>query len=176
MRFHPHSVLLSLPLLLASLMPTAAHAILPGDLYFGYSHLPANSFYPNSPGLNGWEAVGQLKFMPFLGVEAEVGRYGYGTTASVPRITMVLAGPRVTVGTKRLHLFVRGLVGGEHAANSGAATPISGGALAVDFGGGADIRFATFLSWRASIDYLVAPTQTGSGTHDRIGTGLVFHF
>ena len=177
MRIHPRSLLLSFPLLLLLLLPTSARAILPGgDVYFGYSHLAANSFYPNSPGLNGWEATGHLKLMPFLGIEADVARYGYGTAATIARTTTVLAGPRVTLGTGGLHVFARGLVGGEHSANSGGPIPISGGALAIDLGGGVDIRFAPFFSWRATIDYLDAPTQTGSGAHDRIGTGLVFRF
>jgi len=50
-------------------------------------------------------------------------------------------------------------------------------AIAVDFDGGADVRFAPFLAWRLAEDDLNAPTSTPSqGSHDRFTTGLVLQF
>ena len=148
-----------------------------GDLFFGYSHLGNDAFYPNAGGLEGWEAAANFNWTPLLGSEADVSHYGLGATTAVPRTTAVLLGPRVTVGFAGIHLFVHGLVGVEHSANSSAAAPVSGGALAVALGGGVDVRIAPYFAWRVAGDYLDAPTQSpGSGSHDRISTGLVFRF
>jgi hypothetical protein len=64
-----------------------------------------------------------------------------------------------------------------HSANSGSPAPISGRAMAIDFGGGVDVHFAPFLAWRLAEDYRNAPASTpSSGSHDRFTTGLVFRF
>lgn len=170
--------LLSLPIsLLVAALPVAARAAGPnGEVYFGYSRLGANTFYANTPGLNGWEGEGDVKLMPFVGADVDVAHYGLGAASSVPHTTTVLFGPRVTVGAAGVHLFVHGLVGWEHSATSGGSPAVSGGALAVDGGGGVDFRIAPFFAWRVSLDYLGAPTQSGGGGHDRFGTGLEFRF
>jgi hypothetical protein len=164
-------------LALSFALPPAAHAVgSGGDVYFGYSRLGNDSFYPNVSGLNGWELAGHVKLMPFFGLEADVARYGIGAPSTTPRTTAVLFGPRVTVGAAGIHVFAHGLVGGERSANSSSLTPISGGAMAIDFGG-ADVRIAPFFAWRVTADYINAPTKTpASGSHDRFGTGLVFRF
>lgn len=166
-----------LTLVLAGWTP-AARALGPGgDVFFGYSHLGNNTFYPNVGGLEGWEAAINLQMKPLLGAELDVSHYGLGAAAAIPRTTAVLAGPRLTVGFAGIHLFVHALAGGEHSANSSNTTPISGGALAVAFGGGVDVRIAPYFAWRVGADYLNAPTESpGSGSHDRILTGLVFRF
>jgi hypothetical protein len=147
------------------------------DAFLGYSRLGNDAFYPNVGGLNGWEAALNMQVKRFLGAEGDVARYGLGTNSTIPRTTAVLFGPRITLGAAGIHVFAHGLVGGEHSANSGGPTPISGGALTVDFGGGLDVRFAPFFSWRVAADYLNAPMETpGSGSHDRFATGLVFRF
>jgi hypothetical protein len=159
-------------------MPGTANAAGPGgDLYFGYGHLGAHTFYSNAGGLNGWEAAGHLKLMPFVGGEVDVAHYGLGAAAGVPRTTTVLLGPRVTVGAAGVHVFVHGLVGGEHSATSAGSGSVSGGALAIALGGGADFRIAPMFAWRVNADYITAPTQApGAASHARFGTGLVFRF
>lgn len=178
MRTRTKSIFLILPLLLLALSPAASHAILPGgDVYFGYDHVSANNFYPNTPGLNGWDAAAHLKLMPFFGIEANVAQGGYGKSALVRRTTTVLFGPRVTLGAAGIHVFAHGLVGGEHSSDNAAnPTPTGGSALAVDFGGGVDFKIAPFFAWRVGLDYLEAPTQSGGGNHDSFTTGLVFRF
>ena len=170
--------LLSVVLLgLAGLAP-AAHAAGPGgDVFLGYSRLGNDTFYSNVGGLNGWDLDGQIKWRRHLGVEGDVAHYGLGAPSSTPRTTAVLFGPRLTVGTAGIHIFVHGLLGGEHSSNSGGPVHISGGAMAVAFGGGVDVRIAPSFAWRLAADYLNAPTETpGSGSHDRFTTGLVFRF
>ena len=89
---------LFLPFLLLFLPPPAHAAGPSGDLYLGYSRLGANTFNPNTDGLNGWEAAGHFHVMPFVGVEADVSHYGLGASSNISHSTTVLAGPRVTVG------------------------------------------------------------------------------
>ncbi len=173
--------LIAMPLILSLgvlLLPAPAHAAgASGDLYFGYSRLGSNTFYPNVGGLNGWEAAANFSWIRFVGAEVDVAHYGIGAGASIPRTTTFFFGPRITLGAAGVHVFAHGLVGGEHSANSGSPTPISGGALAIDFGGGVDARIAPFFAWRVGADYIAAPTQSPSGaSHDRFTTGLVFRF
>ena len=158
---------------------TPAYAQIPkGDVFLGFSRTGSDTFYPNVGALNGWEAGGYLKIhKPFLGVEVDVAHYGLGANSSVPRTTTVLFGPRMTIHASGFGIFVRGLVGGEHSANSGGPTPISGGALAYALGGGLDVPLAPFFAWRIQGDRLSAPSQSPSGgTPARFTTGIVFRF
>jgi len=159
------------------LFPARAHAAEPGfDAYIGYSRLGSETFYANAGGLNGWEAAVHVKLKPLFGVEGDVAHYGLGADSSIPHTTTVLFGPRLTVGAAGIHVFVHGLLGGEHSSSSGPAS-VSGGTLAFALGGGADFRIAPFLSWRVAADFLGAPTQSPDGAgHDRFSTGLVFRF
>lgn len=63
------------------------------DAFFGYSRTGSDAFYPNTGGLNGWEAALHIHLHPFFGMEGDVAHYGLGTNASVPRTTTVLVGP-----------------------------------------------------------------------------------
>lgn len=166
-----------LPILCLFVLAANAYAVGPSfDAYLGYSRVGANAFYPNVSGLNGWQATVHGKVKPFLGVEGDVARYGLGAASVVPKTTTVMVGPRVTVGAAGVHVFVHGLGGLEHSANSGGLS-ISGSSFAYALGGGVDMRIAPFFAWRVSGDYLCAPTLSpGSGTHGRFGTGLVFRF
>ncbi|MGH9598322.1 MAG: hypothetical protein ACRD27_00545 [Terracidiphilus sp.] len=170
-RFVP--VFCFLALLLGS---TAAHAA-KNDAFFGYSRTGNNTFYSNVGGLNGWEGAVQIHLHTFLGVEGDVARYGMGSASTVPRTTTVMFGPRITLGAMGFKIFVHGLVGGQHSANSGGPTPISGGSLIYALGGGVDVPIAPFFAWRVAVDRISAPTLSpGDGTPMRFGTGLVFRF
>ena len=175
MRIISRIALLLLPLSLLAL-PTAARAVGPGgDLYFGYSRLGANAFHANTPGLNGWEGEGQVKFLPFVGIDADVAHYGLGAASTVAHTTTVMAGPRVTVGAAGVHVFAHGLFGAEHSTNSGGVISATG--VTVDAGAGIDFTLLHFFAWRVNADYIDAPNQSPS-TADRyrFGTGLVFRF
>ena len=157
----------------------SAHAVSlrNNDAYFGYSRLGSDAFYPNVGGLNGWQGALHLHVAPFLGVEGDVAHYGLGADAAVPRTTTVLVGPRVSVKALGINLFVHGMVGGEHSANSGGAVSISQGAFAYDYGGGIDVPILPFFAWRFSGDHISAPTVSpNGGGHERFNTGLVFRF
>jgi hypothetical protein len=157
--------------------PARAHAANKGDVSFGYSRTGSDIFYPDTPGLNGWDLDGQVHWKPFIGIEGDVAHYGLGASSGVPRTTTVLFGPKVSVGPPAIQVFGHFLVGGEHSANSGGATPISGGAFAYAYGAGADMPLVPFLRWRLQLDHLSAPNQSPpQGTHIRFTTGIVFRF
>lgn len=168
---------LSVCALLFVLCGTRASAGSEGDLAFGYSRTGSDIFYPNTGGLNGWDFDGQIHWKPFIGIEGDLAHYGLGANSSVPRTTTVLFGPKVSVGTARFKVFGHFLMGGEHSANSGGPSRISGGAFAYAYGAGADIPFAPLLAWRLQLDHLSAPTQSpANGTHLRFTTGIVLQF
>jgi hypothetical protein len=175
--FLRHIALMVLVALLAG--PVAARALGPGgDVYLGYSRLGANTFSPNTPALNGWQAAAHLHLFPFFGAEADVAHYGLGADSRTPRTTTVMAGPRLTVGAAGIHVFVHGLAGWEKTSNNGALpTPVSSSGLAVAAGGGVDFRILPFFAWRITGDYINSPTDSpSSSSHERFGTGLVFRF
>lgn len=179
--------ILSVVVLLASssilfLTSPAAHSQVPkGDVYFGFSRTGNDIFYPNVGGLNGWEGAMHVKLRkPFLGVEGDVSHYGLGANSTVPRSTVVMFGPRFTLGALGPKAFAHALVGAEHSANSGGPTPISASALTWALGAGLDVPFAPFFAWRVAGDYLKAPSLSPHGvsgsTPARFSTGLVFRF
>jgi hypothetical protein len=153
-----------------------ARAIGPGgDVYFGFSRIGAKDFNTTAGTQSGFEAAAHLKLFPFVGAEADYAHYGLGGASSIPHTTVVMVGPRVTVGSGFLHVFVRGLAGWEHSGS--ADNTITAGALSFAMGGGADFRIAPHFAWRVNGDYMGAPQSSPSGaTHARFGTGLVFRF
>lgn len=168
---------LLLILLGASLfLAPAARALGPGgDIYFGYSRSGANNFIPNTPAENGWEAAGSIHFLPLLGVEADVARYGAGAASNDARTTTVLFGPRLTVGLAGINLFAHGLVGVAHSHVSGPGS-YSNNPLAGDLGGGVDLHLLPFFAWRVVGDYITTTDAPSNADHYRFGTGLVFRF
>jgi hypothetical protein len=146
------------------------------DAYFGYSRLGTDTFYPNIGGLNGWNAAVHIHMKPFLGAEGDVGHWGMGADASVPRTTTYLFGPRVTLKAAGIALFAHGLIGGEHSANSGSLS-INGGAFAYAVGGGVDLPLLPFFAWRVGADRITAPSLSPSDAQKyRLNTGLVLRF
>jgi hypothetical protein len=127
--------------------------------------------------LNGWNAAVHIHMRPFLGAEGDVAHYGLGADSTVPKTTTFMAGPRVTLKALGVGLFVHGLVGGEHSANSGGGVSISGGTLAYAIGGGVDLPLAPFFAWRVAGDRISAPTLSPSeGSKYRVNTGVVLRF
>jgi hypothetical protein len=145
-----------------------------GDAFFGYTRTGNDTFYPNVGGLNGWDAALHVKLHPFLGAEGDISHFGLGASASTPRTTTYLFGPRVTIGAARVKIFAHGLVGGQHSSSS---TGADSNSLTFALGGGIDLPIAPFFAWRIAGDYLNAPTRLpADGTPARFSTGLVFRF
>jgi hypothetical protein len=175
MRLRTSLLILVVCCLLSAPISSSAVSLRNHDAFFGYSRSGSDAFYPNTGGLNGWEAALHIHLHPFLGVEGDVAHYGLGARSAVPRTTTVLVGPRVSIKALGINLFAHGLVGGEHSANGDGST--SGGAFAYDLGGGVDLPILPFFAWRFSADRIDAPSQSpGGGDHARFNTGLVFRF
>ena len=157
------------------LIPAAASAIVPkADAFLGFSRLGNNTFYANAGALNGWEGALNVKVRRFVGIEGDLSHYGVGAPASTQHTTVLLFGPRVTVGAARVHVFVHALGGGEHSSNN---SGLSEGAPVVSFGGGGDVPVAPFCGLRVSADWLTAPGKTPSGAaRARFSAGIVFRF
>ena len=144
------------------------------DIFVGYSHLGDNAFHSGAGSLNGWEGAMNVKVRRFVGIEGDLSKYGMGSASTRPHTTLLMAGPRVTVGTMGVHVFVHGLIGGEHTSDS---TGLSATSMAVGYGGGGDLRFLPYLSLRVSADYLTSPTSSPAGaSHARFSTGIVVRF
>lgn len=147
------------------------------DLALNYSRLGPRVFYAQAPSLNGWQATMNVQRGHFLGIEGDLSHYT-GGNADTPKTTMLMFGPRLTAsptGLSGLHLYVHGLVGGEHSRNNDGS--LSGGTMTVALGAGGDIRLLPFLSWRLAADWLTAPTSSPSNaSHHRLSTGLAVRF
>jgi len=177
MRIRSSLLILVISCILSAAITSSAGSLRNHDAFFGYSRTGSDAFYPNTGGLNGWEAALHIHLYPFLGVEGDVAHYGLGASSPVPRTTTVLVGPRVSVKALGINLFAHGLLGGEHSANNSSNLPISGGSFAYDLGGGIDLPLLPFFAWRFSVDRIDAPSQSPSGgDHARFNTGLVFRF
>lgn len=166
------------PAIFLSIFPRLQAQVPKGDVYVGYSRTGNGTFYPGVGGLNGWEGAFHVKVhKPFLGIEGDLSHYGLGSDSSVPRTTVFLMGPRITLGGLGPKAFAHALIGGEHSANSSSSSPVSGGALAYTLGGGVDIPLVPLFAWRVAGDYIRAPTQSpGGSTPARFSTGVVFRF
>jgi len=171
-------IFVAFSLILLSFLSSVQAQAPKGDVYLGYSRTGTDTFYPKVGGLNGWEGALHIKLhKPFIGIEGNVSHYGLGADSTVPRTTTGLFGPRFTLGVLGPKVFAHALLGGEHSANSGGSTSISGGALAYALGGGLDIPIAPFFAWRVAGDYIHAVgSSPAGGTPARFSTGLVFRF
>jgi len=155
----------------------AARAAAANDVFLGYSRTGSDTFYPNTGGLNGIEGSVFIHFKPFLGAEGDVAHYGFGASAGVPHTTTFMIGPRVTFGAAGFRLMAHGLIGGEHSSNGDSGLPISNTSYAYVLGVGVDVPLVPFFAWRIQADRISAPSVSpASGTHARLGTGLVFRF
>lgn len=159
--------------LLLALAPAAHARNARSDVYFGYSRAGANLFSPSTPGMNGWQLAMHVKPLPFIGVEGDVSRYGASVGAGSQHATMLLFGPRVTVGTLGVSVFAH-LLGGFNHFSSTSAGSYTGAGYAL--GGGADFPIFLGLKLRATGDYLGNNNAPPGASHYRIGVGVAYHF
>lgn len=157
------------------LAPCTARAVGSNNIFLGYSRTGSDTFSASAGGLNGWDASACIQTGLLLGIEGDVSHYGVGASSTVPRTTSVLFGPRLTLGTAGVRVFIHGLVGGEHSANS-SGTHISNSGLAYALGGGVDVPISPFFAWRVEGDRISSTASPSNGTPVRFSTGLVFRF
>jgi opacity protein-like surface antigen len=189
------------------LVTTAAMAQLPsGNIFVGYSYqhatVPAPAIRPDiagvvtsgSTGLNGWNASAELKFLPLIGIVADIsGHYGSQTVTDVcgfvagcvptpdsmnARVYNFLAGPQISFSIGRVRPFAHALFGAGHLSESTKARLLSftDTAFAYALGGGIDYRLSGPLRWRVQGDFLHNQFFGSTQNNFRLSTGPVFHF
>jgi len=208
--FRYTSVLLAL--VLAALAPSTLRAQDKLVLFGGYSYLrppittvsgfvctgticPANPvadvLSTSRQNLNGWELTATYRFLPFLGIAADVsGHYGSAASSSSSSAHQYtyLFGPEVSL-PRRVSPFAHVLFGGTHQSvtSSPIYPPLSSGfysviptttsAFATAIGAGIDLKLVPHVWIRPiQLDYLI--TRLGSNTQNqaRVSAGVVFHF
>ena len=112
-------------------------------MFFGYSYDRTSIVSNDATNLNGWEATLEGKFLPWIGLVADVdGHYGSqsfnGTSANIAAHN-ALFGPRVSVQVKRFRPFAEFLVGVGHISRSNGISD-SDTSFADGVGGGLDYR------------------------------------
>jgi len=192
-----HWYLLIFALLLLS---DAGYAqFLTGNLFAGYSYGNAD-FLPNRVSINGWEASGEGKVLPFLGVVADFGgQYGspnftiqslcpatnassclqpqHPQTApiSITQYTF-LFGPRFSFQVKKLRPFAHALFGASHLHERTPLVSTTDTVFSYALGMGLDYRFSHRFGWRLQGDALETQFFGTWQSNLRASTGLVISF
>jgi hypothetical protein len=152
------------------MLSAAASAQIPtkGNIFFGYSYNRADFNAAGHSNLNGWEGSLEGKFLPWVGLVADISGH-YGSHDSVYN---VIFGPRVSVTVGKFTPFAHALLGvGHFSSNSSSDTSFSDA-----LGGGIDYRVFHGIGWRFQGDAL--QTRFFGNTQDdfRFSTGIVLHF
>jgi opacity protein-like surface antigen len=185
-------------MLFALASAVAGHAQVPsGNVFIGYSYLRGNAFSQDvllqppsrTANFNGWEASLEGKFLPFIGIVADVSQsYGSQTfalcgpaPACVPgqtinsRMLTGMVGPRVSASVSRFTPFAHAMFGGAHINDSHAASN-SDTSFATAIGGGLDYKFIKGVAWRFQGDELHTHFFGAGQNNFRFSTGLVLRF
>jgi peptidoglycan-associated lipoprotein len=169
-QFHPHSKQPGVPNI---------------DLYGGYSYV-FNSFYNvNGGGMSGWDA--SLKFpiwRSFLGIKGDVSGFNKkGPLDLNTKNKFFLVGPQVGMHISTSTVFVHGLIGAAHLANTITGSSKSDSSFAVAMGAGLDAGMSRHLAWRVTGDFYNTHFQKSNdnigeirNSTGRFSTGPVFRF
>ena len=162
----------------------AAAQVPKGNLFLGYSYTSADLNNNDRSNLNGWEGSLEGKFLPFVGIVADVsGEYGKNDFPSSTQVFHVdarehnfLFGPRVSFSVARVRPFVHALFGAGHVSVSGGGYSASDTSFATALGGGLDFKLVPLLAWRFQGDYLQTRFFGTRQDNGRFSTGIVFNF
>jgi hypothetical protein len=170
--------LLTIPLLTIA---STAWAQIPtkGNVFFGYSFDRTPIASNDTTNLNGWEASVEGKFLPWIGLVADVdGHYGShnfsGTSADITAHN-VLFGPRVSVQVQRFRPFAEFLVGVGHISRSNGISD-SDTNYAEAVGGGLDYRVLGPVAIRGELDWINTHFYGEGQNGVRFSTGIALHF
>jgi hypothetical protein len=181
----------TVPLLLLS---TVGWAQIPtgGDVFFGYSFSQGQIFNGASGGanMNGWEGSAEGKFLPWLGIVADLdwhygGRNFLGCTGlgCTPKRFFVngsrhalLFGPRVSISYGKYTPFAELLIGFAHQTHTGGGISNSDTTFSRAIGGGLDYKLVKGVAWRVQADEVHSRFFHAEQNNFRISTGIVFRF
>lgn len=140
--------------------------------------------------MNGWEGSLEGKFLPWIGVVADLdwhygsrdlaGCRGQGCTPTVSTFNAsrhtLLFGPRASISLGKYTPFAELLLGVAHQTDTRGNLSLSDTRFSSAVGGGLDYGLLKALSWRLQLDS-VYTRLFSQGRHDlRFSTGVVFHF
>jgi opacity protein-like surface antigen len=178
----------------------AATAQIPtgGNVYVGYSYTRQDVFSQSlllqppsrTANFNGWQASLEGKFLPFIGVVADVSQtYGSANFSicgpAVPctagqagidsRLLTVMVGARASISVSKFTPFAEALFGGAHASESRSVSA-SDTSFATAIGGGLDYKLMKGVAWRFQGDALHTRFFGAGQNNLRLSTGLVLRF
>ena len=168
-------ILLAFTGLAAAQVPTA------GNVFFGYSYANAPLVTSNNTNLNGWNGSLEGKFLPWIGLVADLGGYyGSQTKPGVAKVNgsvyTFLFGPRVSVSVGRFRPFAHALFGAGRTSSSGGGYSASDISFSDALGGGLDYKIMKGLAWRGQLDALQTRFYGRDQNGLRFSTGIVIHF
>ena len=168
-------------LILLVMTASAAWSQIPtrGNVFFGYSYDRTSIVSNDATNLNGWDATLEGKFLPWIGLVADVdGHYGSqsfnGTSANIAAHN-ALFGPRVSVQVKRFRPFAEFLVGVGHISRSNGISD-SDTSFADGVGGGLDYRVFGPVTIRGQLDWINTRFYGQGQNGVRFSTGIAVHF
>jgi hypothetical protein len=156
-----------------------------GNAFFGYSFSQAEVFTGSGTAgtnMNGWEGSVEGKFLPFLGVVADLDWHYGGRDFTQPKFRLtgskhnLLFGPRASISVGKLTPFVEFLLGVSHQSDAGGGISNSDTSFATAIGGGLDYKLVKGIAWRVQGDSVHTSLFGGSQNNLRISTGVVFRF
>ena len=172
---------------------TLATAQIPkGNVFFGYSYLRADLTSSTSSNLNGWNGSLEGKFLPWIGIVADLsGHYGTaqfpifcpvppGAVSCSPtldaKMYSVVLGPRVSVTVGKVTPFAHALFGVAHITGNKSGFSTSDTSFASAYGGGLDYHLVPLVNWRFQADLLHTSFFSDKQNNLRLSTGIVLHF
>jgi len=200
------NVLVVLLLTAASGVFATAQIPTAGNVFLGYSYMRADTAnlaslaglfaQSDKSNLNGWNASLEGKFLPYIGLVADIdGTYGTQNFTvnceAIPsppctpvagsadtKLYTFLFGPRVSFSIGRVRPFAEAMFGAGHVTLD---TNLSGGStsdtsFATAVGGGVDFKLIPAVAWRFEGDYVQTRFFSDTQNNFRFSTGLVIHF
>jgi hypothetical protein len=169
------------------LISLAASAQIPtkGNIFLGYSYMSADTNSNTRPNLNGWNGSLEGKFLPWVGIVADLsGQYGSQAVTLPPTVhpsehmLNVLFGPQVSVSVGKITPFAHVLGGVSHV-NIGSTSLTSSNSdtsFGDAIGGGVDYKLIPFVGWRVQADLVQTRFFSNTQNNFRLATGVIFHF
>jgi len=183
---------------------TIAGAQIPtgGNIFFGYSYSQGKAFTGSivpvilapsgGTGMNGWEGSVEGKFLPWIGVVADLDWHYGGRNFTQPcgvvppcasntfRVNasrhVVLFGPRASASIGKYTPFVEFLLGVAHQTDTSGSFSDSDTTFSRAIGGGLDYKLIKGIAWRVQGDAIHTSFFGQSQNALRISTGMVFRF